>query len=179
MLKKVLKGLGIAFASIIGLFLLLAVALYIPPVQNFVVRRVTDYASSHTGMTVRVDRVRLAFPLDLTLMGAFARQNNDTVLDSRCVRVNVALLPLLKSRIDVDGLEIYDSKLNTIDLISDTQIKGRVGRLIIRSHGIDLERSTAEVERLNLSKSDISVLLSDTARKDTTPSKPTLMCAST
>ena len=174
MLKKVLKGLGIAFASIIGLFLLLAVALYIPPVQNFVVRRVTDYASSHTGMTVRVDRVRLAFPLDLTLMGAFARQNNDTVLDSRCVRVNVALLPLLKSRIDVDGLEIYDSKLNTIDLISDTQIKGRVGRLIIRSHGIDLGRSTAEVERLNLSKSDISVLLSDTARKDTTPSKPTL-----
>ena len=127
MLKKIIRVVLVAIGSVVLLFMLLAVALYIPPVQNFVVYKVAGYASEKTGMDLRVGRVRLAFPLDLALINTFASQKGDTVLDARSVRVNVALLPLFQSRVDVDGLEIYDSKINTVDFISNTQIKGYVG----------------------------------------------------
>ena len=126
MLKKIIRVVLVAIGSVVLLFMLLAVALYIPPVQNFVVHKVAGYASEKTGMDLRVGRVRLAFPLDLALINTFASQKGDTVLDARSVRVNVALLPLFQSRVDVDGLEIYDSKINTVDFISNTQIKGYV-----------------------------------------------------
>ena len=157
----------------IALFLLLAVVLYIPPVQNFAVRKVTGYVSAKTGMQMRIGRVRLAFPLDLALINTFAAQKGDTLVDARSVRVNIALLPLLKSRIDIDGLEIYNSKINTAGFISDTQIKGQVGKLEVHSHGIDLKKSLVDIDDGCLANSDVTVLLSDTAQEDTTPKQPT------
>lgn len=174
MVKKILRAILWAIGAVVALFLLLAVALYIPPVQNFAVRKVAEYASQKTGMTLRVERVRLAFPLDLALINTFASQKGDTVVDARSVRVNIALLPLLKSRVDIEGLEIYDSKINSVDLISDTQIKGRVGALKIQSHGIDLKNSLVNVDGGSLDNSNVTVLLSDTAKEDTTPKQPTV-----
>ncbi len=174
MVKKILRVILIAIGAVVALFLLLAVALYIPPVQNFAVHKVAEYASQKTGMTLRVERVRLAFPLDLALLNTFASQKGDTVVDARSVRVNVALLPLLKSRVDIEGLEIYDSKINTVDFISDTQIKGRVGALKVKSHGIDLKNSLVNIDGGSLDNSNVTVLLSDTAQEDTTPKQPTV-----
>lgn len=174
MVRKVFRIILAFVGAVIGLFLLLAVALYIPPVQNFVVHKVTKFASEKTGMTLRVGRVRLAFPLDLALINTFASQRGDTVVDARSVRVNIALLPLLESRIDVDGLEIRDGKLNTIDFISNTQIKGRIGELTVKSHGIDLAHSLVSIDDGALKNSNITVLLCDTAKPDTTPSTPTV-----
>ena len=94
MLKKIIRVVLVAIGSVVLLFMLLAVALYIPPVQNFVVYKVAGYASEKTGMDLRVGRVRLAFPLDLALINTFASQKGDTVLDARSVRVNVALKPV-------------------------------------------------------------------------------------
>lgn len=174
MLRKALRIVLVVAGAVVGLFLLLAVALYIPPVQNFVAHRVAAYASEKTGMTLRVGRVRLAFPLDLALINTFASQRGDTVVDARSVRVNIALLPLLESRIDVDGLEIRDGRLNTVGFISNTQIKGRIGELTVRSHGIDLARSLVSIDGGALRNSDIAVLLCDTAKPDTAPSTPTV-----
>ena len=174
MLKKIIRVVLVAIGSVVLLFMLLAVALYIPPVQNFVVHKVAGYASEKTGMDLRVGRVRLAFPLDLALINTFASQKGDTVLDARSVRVNVALLPLFQSRVDVDGLEIYDSKINTVDFISNTQIKGYVGELKLQSHGIDLANSYVNIDGGNLANSNVTVLLCDTAKEDTTPKKPTV-----
>lgn len=174
MLKKIIRVVLVAIGSVVLLFMLLAVALYIPSVQNFVVHKVAGYASEKTGMDLRVGRVRLAFPLDLALINTFASQKGDTVLDARSVRVNVALLPLFQSRVDVDGLEIYDSKINTVDFISNTQIKGYVGELKLQSHGIDLANSYVNIDGGNLANSNVTVLLCDTAKEDTTPKKPTV-----
>ena len=174
MVKRIIRVVLATVGSVVALFLLLAIALYIPPIQNFAVHKVADYASEKTGMKLRVERVRLAFPLDLALINTFASQKGDTVVDARSVRVNVALLPIFKSRVDVEGLEIYDSKINTVDFISDTQIKGRVGELKIRSHGIDLANSLVNIDGGRLANANVTVLLSDTAKEDTTPKKPTV-----
>ena len=81
-MKPVVKKSLIAVAAVVAppiiILILLAVLLYVPPVQNWAVRQVASYASESTGMTVRVDNVRLRFPLDLTVNGFLATQPNDS-----------------------------------------------------------------------------------------------------
>ena len=64
------------------LFLLLAVLLYLPPVQNFVVHRVAASLSESTGMNISVSRVRLSFPLDLSVKGVEVIDGRDTIVSA-------------------------------------------------------------------------------------------------
>lgn len=169
--KKILKWLGMVIVSPVMLFLLLAVLIYIPPVQNFVVHKVADAMSERMGMRFSIESARLAFPLDLSLHKVMAVEKGDTLLDARYLRLNVKLMPLFKGRADVDGLELYGVRLDSKSYISDTRIKGSAGELVAASHGVDWEKELVMLDRVRLRNADFCVMLSDTAKKDTTQSQ--------
>lgn len=170
-IKKALKWLGITVATPIALFLLLAILLYIPPVQNFAVHQVANYLSGDLGMGVRIDKVRLAFPLDLAVHHITAVEKGDTLLNADHLRLNVKLMPLFEGRADVDGFELYGLVIDTKSYISDTRIKGHAGQLTAAAHGVDWEKELVNLDHARLHDADIYVTLSDTAKKDTTESK--------
>ena len=170
-IKKALKWLGITVATPIALFLLLAILLYIPPVQNFAVHQVANYLSGNLGMDVRIDKVRLAFPLDLAVHQMTAVEKGDTLLNADRLRLNVKLMPLFEGRADVDGFELYGLVIDTKSYISDTRIKGHAGQLTAAAHGVDWEKELVNLDHARLHDADIYVTLSDTAKKDTTESK--------
>lgn len=170
-IKKALKWLGITVATPIALFLLLAILLYIPPVQNFAVHQVANYLSDNLGMDVRIDKVRLAFPLDLAVHHMTAVEKGDTLLNADRLRLNVKLMPLFEGRADVDGFELYGLVIDTKSYISDTRIKGHAGQLTAAAHGVDWEKELVNLDHARLHDADIYVTLSDTAKKDTTESK--------
>ena len=170
-IKKALKWLGITVATPIALFLLLAILLYIPPVQNFAVHQVANYLSGNLGMDVRIDKVRLAFPLDLAVHHMTAVEKGDTLLNADRLRLNVKLMPLFEGRADVDGFELYGLVIDTKSYISDTRIKGYAGQLTAAAHGVDWEKELVNLDHARLHDADIYVTLSDTAQKDTTESK--------
>ena len=170
-IKKALKWLGITVATPIALFLLLAILLYIPPVQNFAVHQVANYLSGNLGMDVRIDKVRLAFPLDLAVHHMTAVEKGDTLLNADRLRLNIKLMPLFEGRADVDGFELYGLVIDTKSYISDTRIKGHAGQLTAAAHGVDWEKELVNLDHARLHDADIYVTLSDTAKKDTTESK--------
>lgn len=170
-IKKALKWLGITVATPIALFLLLAILLYIPPVQNFAVHQVANYLSGNLGMDVRIDKVRLAFPLDLAVHHMTAVEKGDTLLNADRLWLNVKLMPLFEGRADVDGFELYGLVIDTKSYISDTRIKGHAGQLTAAAHGVDWEKELVNLDHARLHDADIYVTLSDTAKKDTTESK--------
>ena len=170
-IKKALKWLGITVATPIALFLLLAILLYIPPVQNFAVHQVANYLSDNLGMDVRINKVRLAFPLDLAVHHMTAVEKGDTLLNADRLRLNVKLMPLFEGRADVDGFELYGLVIDTKSYISDTRIKGHAGQLTAAAHGVDWEKELVNLDHARLHDADIYVTLSDTAKKDTTESK--------
>lgn len=170
-IKKALKWLGITVATPIALFLLLAILLYIPPVQNFAVHQVANYLSGNLGMDVRIDKVRLAFPLDLAVHHMTAVEKGYTLLNADRLRLNVKLMPLFEGRADVDGFELYGLVIDTKSYISDTRIKGHAGQLTAAAHGVDWEKELVNLDHARLHDADIYVTLSDTAKKDTTESK--------
>ena len=113
-MKKVLKWTGVVILTPFLLIVLLAVLLYIPPIQNWAVQKVAAYASEETGMEITVGHVHLAFPLDLSIEEAKAieyGEKRDTVLDVRQVIVDVQLLPLFGGQVEVDALEFHKEKM--------------------------------------------------------------------
>lgn len=174
-MKKTLRWTVAIILTPVLLFFILALLLYLPPVQNWVAGKVVAYASEKTGMSISVDRVKLVFPLDLGVEGFRMTQQNDslpqvtdTVADVRRLVVDVRLWPLFKKQVEVDALEFNDLKLNTADFIHEARVKGSIGRLSLSSHGIDLGKETVKVDEALLRDATVSVELSDTVPPDTT-----------
>lgn len=160
------------------LILLLGIALYLPPVQNWAVHTVADYASEKYGMNISVDRVCLVFPLDLGIDGVKVIQQNDslpqvkdTVADIKRIVVDVQLMPLLHSDVQIDRFDVYDMKVNTADFVHEARVKGVIGLLSIASHGIDLKKETVRLDNALITDADIDVALSDTVPEDTSKSE--------
>lgn len=176
--KKYAKwGIGILLSPV-ALFIVLTLLLYIPAVQKWAVDLATEYASDHTGLDIRIDRVRLAFPLDLSVGGVNVVQQNDsmpqvkdTVANVHDIAVSVQLMPLFKGQVNIDRLDLNKVKMNTTNFIHEARVKGTVGQLSLRSHGIDLHKQSLRVDEARLADARVSVELSDTVKKDTTKTK--------
>ena len=176
-MKKVIKWIGIAVLIPILLCLLLAVLIYLPPVQNWAVKKVAAIASEKTGMEITVGHVSLAFPLDLQLDDFKAIKQNDslpqvrdTIADVHRLVADVRLLPLFRSQVVIDELSFHQARINTNGFISDLRIKGELEELWLSSKGIDLDKETVEVNGARLQEAHLDIALSDTAATDTTPS---------
>lgn len=167
-----------AVLTIIAIPVLLAVALYIPPIQNFAVRLVANYASEETGMNISVEHVNLVFPLDLGVDGVLVTQKNDslpqvtdTIAQIDHLVADVQLMPLFDYEVEIDRFDMYGMKVNTADFVHQARVKGRLGTLSLQSHGIHLNDETVNLDNVYLADARLDVALSDTVPPDTTDSK--------
>ncbi len=173
LIRKIFKWVGIIVATPIVLSLVLGVLVYIPPVQRFAVERTTRALSDDTGMDIHIGYVRLAFPFDLALGDMQAIMGGDTLLDARSLRLGVRLWPLVYGRAEMKVAYLTEARINTLDLIPDTHIRGYVGQLrTALPGGVNLKQELVLIDRILLKNTDLLVELGDTAREDTTPSAP-------
>ena len=166
-MKKVFKWIGIVLLSPILLFVILAALLYLPPVQNWMVKRVAAYASQQTGMQITVDHVDIDFPLNLGIDGMRVVQGTDTIADIQRTVADVKLWPLLNGDIVVEGVELSNAKINTIDFIDDLRLRGTIGSLSLSLPGLALDRMEVLLGHPRLADADLTVYMSDTAAIDT------------
>ena len=157
------------------LILLAMILLYLPPMQNWAVKKVAAYASEKTGMDITVGHVALKFPLDLVVDDLKAIKDNDsipglrdTIADVKKLYVDVQLKPLLHKQIEVDALGFRNLKLNTNGFIDDIRIKGNVEYLDLECHGVDLNKGLADVQTAKLDSACLEICLADTVPPDTT-----------
>lgn len=176
--KKILKWTGVAILVPILLVILLAILLYVPPIQNWAIKEVASYASNKTGMDISIERVKLVFPLNLGIDGLRVVQQNDslpqvkdTVADVKNIVANVRLIPLFHNKVEIDALEFNNMKLNTTNFIHEARVKGTVGLLSLKSHGIDINKELVKVNSASLANARLNVELSDTVPKDTSKKK--------
>lgn len=165
-----LKRIGIVCLIPVVLVLLVSVLLYIPPVQNFAVKKAAYYAGKATGMQIGIERIRLSFPLNLTVRGVEVLTTPaDTLLTLKSLTVNVRALPLLKKEVLVDAINLEGVKVNTGTFIEGMEIKGVLGRLYAKADRINLSKEKVTFNTIDLSDTAITLLLNDTTTKaDTT-----------
>ncbi len=156
------------------LFTTIMILLYVPPVQNLIRKQVNKHVSKAIGMELNVGRIDLRFPLNLLVRDVEVVQKQDTLLNLGSLNVRVQLMPLFKGTIDVDRVALDQVKVNSADLIEGIQIKGELGHFFLQSHAINLSAETALINRVELTDTDISLILRDTttAEKPDTASAP-------
>ena len=168
MKRKWIKWVSWVILTPILLFVVLMILLYVPPVQNFLRKHATAYASQATGMQINVGRIDLRFPLNLLVRDVEVVQAPDTLLTLASLNVHVQAMPLFKGKIEVDDITIQRVAVNSANLIEGMQIRGVLGRFFLESHGVDLGNELAVINRAELSDTHIGLILTDT----TTTEKP-------
>ena len=171
MKRKWLRWVSWIILTPIILFIIVATLLYVPPIQNFLRNQAVSYASEATDMQIEVGRIRLKFPLKLSISDVSVMQETDTILNMDELDVKVQLMPLMKGQVEVDNVTLLNILLNTNGLIDGMQLKGKLGRLYLASHGVDIPEETAIVNVVELSDTQVELVLTEsTSEEDTTQS---------
>ena len=153
-----IKRIGIVLLIPVVLILLVSVLLYIPPVQNFAVKQAAYYAGKATGMQIGIERIRLSFPLNLTVRGVeVLTAPTDTLLTLKSLSVNVQALPLLKKEVLVDAINLEGVKVNTGTFIEGMEIKGVLGRLYAKADRIPATERYDNESRHHLHPSQLDI----------------------
>ena len=87
-LKKISIATGVVICLPIVLFLLLALIINIPPVQNCAVKQVAASLPEEMNMDICLESVRLAFPLALASHGVRAAVDRHTLLRAQSARLD-------------------------------------------------------------------------------------------
>lgn len=180
-MKRKAKILVSILMSPVIIVLLTAVAIYLPPVQQWAVDLASKSASESTGMDVTVGRVHLAFPLDISLetvkvtkQDSLLPQKKDTVAYISRAVVGVRLLPLLSSKVCVNSMELLGCKVNTIDLIPQMRLKGSIERMGLDGvepvAEIGMKGEIVELKRVFLDGAHLDIAMKDSVPEDTTVS---------
>ncbi|MGL4518168.1 MAG: translocation/assembly module TamB domain-containing protein [Phocaeicola sp.] len=168
--RKYIRWIAWTVASPFLLFIVLGILIYLPPIQNVLVDKAAQSASSALGMEIKVGRIALSFPLNLVVTDVEAIDQKDTLLQLKRLLVDVELLPLLKKEVEIEGISIQEAQLNSGDFIPGMQVAGHIGELFIRSRGVKLDPQQATINQLLLKNSQINLCMTDSVPADTTQS---------
>jgi len=124
-------------------------------------------------MQIGLERIRLSFPLDLTIKGVEVLTSPaDTLLTLEEASVRVNPLPLIRKIVSVESLHLKEAQVNTGTFIEGMVIKGRIDDLSAAADYINLAEEKATLNSLDLSGTNISLQIDSISQKEDTTSTP-------
>lgn len=172
-MKRAPKYILYAIAGLLVLILLLPATLYVPAIQNALVRYSEQWINGHTGMSVSIGRLSLRFPLDLALDDVMvAHGDGDTLAAVGSARVNVALLPLLRKKAYIPDVSLTDVRFDFAAEDSSLFLGVKAGALQLASGAVDLAAGKVRIGNLSLADADVSLVLRTVADTDSVAASP-------
>lgn len=164
-IRRILKSLMWVVIAV----LLLPALLYVPIVQDFAKDIALKEVAKATGMDIRIDQLRLRWPLKLSLGGVMVvPAPGDTMVMARSVDLQVEPLPLLAMDLRVQGeLEGIRYRMGTPDSIM--YINADVNSFKLNPSNYNLRSQRINISTATLDGGDVELLMNGT---DTT-STPT------
>ena len=166
-----LKRIGLVLLIPIVFLLLVSVLLFVPPVQNFAVRKAMVYVKESTGINISFERIRLSYPLNLSVRNALVMgSDSDTLAYLDKLTVEVDLKALIDGNISVKEMHLESVDLNTGTLLDGIIVKGNVGKISLSADSVNFTDEKALLNRIAISDADIDFFMCDTTASDTTSS---------
>ncbi|MFW5708521.1 MAG: AsmA family protein, partial [Bacteroidota bacterium] len=120
-LRKILKILAWIFVSFLILFVIISITLQFSSVQTWLTEKILSQLSEEVQSHVSIDRVAIRFPKSVGLEGIFVEDTSgDTLLYAGSIFVDVGMMGLFRSEINVNNLELTDVVANMIREEPDT-----------------------------------------------------------
>ncbi len=103
-------------ASLLFLLIIIVTLIQLPSIQNKIIHSATSIFSNKTHTRVEIRNLRISFPKSVVIEGLYLEDlSKDTLLSAGKVKINIALLNLLKHHININSftLEKVTIRLNT------------------------------------------------------------------
>ena len=155
MLKKILKYTFRTLLVILLVLMLVPALLYIPAVQDFVRGKAVGYASRTLGMDLSVERLRLSFPLRLSVDNTRLTDKGDTLLSCGHLSLEVAVWPLLRKEVAVRSLELAKLAAHYRDSTAGMDLKVAAGQFAVNDCRVGLPAKTVGISRIALTDGDV------------------------
>ena len=163
MLKKILKYTFRTLLVILLVLMLVPALLYIPAVQDFVRGKAVGYASRTLGMDLSVERLRLSFPLRLSVDNTLLSDKGDTLLSCGHLSLDVAVWPLLRKEVAVRSLELAKLAAHYRDSTAGIDLKVAAGQFAVNDCRVGLPAKTVGISRIALTDGDVFLNTADSA----------------
>jgi len=109
-----------ATLGFVMLFILVALLIQIPSVQNKIVDYATSWVSGKTHTRVEIKNVGIFFPKAIVLEGVYLEDTqSDTLVYAGKVKINIALYDLLRSRINIGSIALEDATIKLYSTQTD------------------------------------------------------------
>jgi hypothetical protein len=120
-LRKLLKIVAWLVGGIIILLVLVLILIQVPAVQQFGKKKIVAFLEKKLQTKVVIGRLDINFPRRIVLEHIyFEDQRKDTLLYGDTIRVDIALLKLLKNEVELNHLELNGIRANIYRLRPDT-----------------------------------------------------------
>lgn len=169
-IKRFIKWTGITITTILLIPFLLAALLYIPPIQNWAVKKAIDITSEQTGIDINLSRVGISFPLDIELSNLTAAIQGDTLLHTSEIVIDMDFENIFHGQLGIEGIDIANGAFNTFELIPELNINGTLGLLHLDREDTDLRNGIAHLSKASIDECVLNISMSDTIIADTTES---------
>ena len=163
MLKKILKYTFRTLLVILLVLMLVPALLYIPAVQDFVRNKAVGYASRTLGMDLSVERLRLSFPLRLSVDNTLLTDKGDTLLSCGHLSLDVAVWPLLRKEVAVRSLELAKLPAHYRDSTAGMDLKVAAGQFAVNDCRVGLPAKTVGISRIALTDGDVFLNTAESA----------------
>lgn len=163
MLKKILKYTFRTLLVILLVLMLVPALLYIPAVQDFVRGKAVGYASRTLGMDLSVERLRLSFPLRLSVDNTLLTDKGDTLLSCGHLSLDVAVWPLLRKEVAVRSLELAKLAAHYRDSTAGMDLKVAAGQFAVNDCRVGLPAKTVGISRIALTDGDVFLNTAESA----------------
>ena len=174
MLKKILKYTFRTLLVILLVLMLVPALLYIPAVQDFVRGKAVGYASRTLGMDLSVERLRLSFPLRLSVDNTLLTDKGDTLLSCGHLSLEVAMWPLVRKEVAVRSLELAKLAAHYRDSTAGMDLKVAAGQFAVNDCRVGLPAKTVGISRIALTDGDVFLNTAESAPAEKADSAATL-----
>lgn len=112
-LWKIAKVFMWILGSIFGLFALVFILIFLPPVQNFLTGKTEDFLSKKLTTKVEIKTIRLSFPLGVTINGLYIEDlQQDTLLYAGHFNADINPFALVNNTVQITEIQLSDVYAN-------------------------------------------------------------------
>ncbi|MDE7472963.1 MAG: hypothetical protein K2M68_05185, partial [Muribaculaceae bacterium] len=161
--------------TVIALVVLTIIAVYLPPVQDFALKKaLTAVNSDPNGMQISVGRARLYPPLHLEVDDVTVSEASDTMAVVDNADLRVSLWPLMKGAVGINELSLTGVQFNMAGNDTTMSLDSHVGRLYMADATVGLGSHDVDIDLIMLGGTRVDIAMPDstTTPADTTTTSP-------
>lgn len=117
-MKRALKWACAIILTPVLLIVILMAVFYIPPVQRWIVREISEYASEQSGLDITMDKATVSFLLDLDLHNLNISDHGKEVLNVEEAVVDLNMWRILSLKVGIEAVKLQNGNVDTRDLIA-------------------------------------------------------------